>query len=489
MTNPPTRVPPRGGVLPLVTALAVAATLVALLPAAAQRSGRLEGEIIDSVHSRPLVGAMVMITRLAPLPSTLVSAVTDDHGRYRVDSLSPGRYSVLFAHPWLDSLALTLPARIVTIAAGESARADFSVPSATSIVAAACVGLHSPAGTGALVGEVTDADANDAPVPDGVVAIAWEEVVVDRQTLAATSLPHSQAVPINRAGEFRFCGVPTGIWLSLQVQRASRAGSLVPAMVPEDAGLLMTRISYSGTSSRPLNADSSDASGGFLRGSASLQGTVVTTDGRPLSGVLLRVPDAGIGARTDSRGRFALDGLPAGTQALEARRLGYRFEQLKVDLRAGVTSEVELALDRAVNLDSIRVVARRSLYREFERRAKQGGFATYLRQNDIERLSGGTMSSLVRAVPGWRVEGGGFSSVILPPGRGITSLWRVGLGGDGGASVPGCRVNVVIDGMQNMDLAMVVPSEIAAMEFYRDNIGAPMTYRSDCGLVLIWTKR
>lgn len=489
MTSSPTRISPGGGVLPLVTALAFAVTLLASRPTAAQQPGRLEGEIVDSVHSRPLAGAMVMITRLAPLPSTFVSAVTDDHGRYRVDSLSPGRYSVLFAHPWVDSLALMLPARIVSIGAGERARADFGVPSARSIVAAACVGLHSPPGTGALVGEVTDADANDAPVPDGLVVVTWEEVLIDRQTLASATLPHSQAVPVNRAGEFRFCGVPTATWLSLQVQRASRAGSLVPAMVPDDAGLLVTRISYSAASSRPLDPDTSDASASFLHGTAMLLGTVTTTAGEPLPDVLLRVADAGIGARTDSLGRFALDGLPAGTQTLEARRLGYRFEQLKVDLRAGVSSEVEFALDRAVSLDSIRVVARRSLYREFERRARQGGFATYFRQNDIERLSGGTMTSLVRAVPGWRVEGGGFSSVILPPGRGITSLWRAGFGGDGGASATGCRVNVVIDGMQNMDLAMVVPSEIAAMEFYRDNIGAPMSYRSDCGLVLIWTKR
>jgi hypothetical protein len=467
----------------------VVQVLCSALVAQGQRPARIEGRITDSVHARPLAGAMVMLTRRSPEPVMHRSVVTDERGRYRIDSLVPGRYSVLYTHPLVDSLALILPAAELTLAEGEQRQLDFALPSQRAILGAVCAGLSSSANVGAIVGEVTDADASDAAVRDGIVVIGWEELSVDRQTLATHAEPHAQGVRINTDGGFRFCGLPTGTWISMQVQRNGRAGSLVPVMVPEDAALLVTHISYSASSSRPLDTDPADTASAFVRGTATLRGRVTTMDGVPLGDALLRVPDAGIGARTDSAGRFVLERLPAGSQTLEARRIGYRYEQLRVDLHPGVISEVTLALDRAVSLDSIRVVARRSLYREFENRARQGAFGTFLREEDIERLGGNSVASIIRAIPGWRVEGGGYSSTILPPGRGITSLWRAGFGGDAGASAPGCRVNVVIDGVQNMDIDLVKPGEIAAIELYRDGIGAPLSYRSACGLVVIWTKQ
>lgn len=475
---------------PSLALLCLASVFTVAPPARAQQPARIEGTITDSVHTRPLVGAMVMLTRQSPEPATHRSVFTDEKGRYRVDSLLPGDYTVLYTHPLVDSLGLVLPARELTLEAGEHRRLDFALPSSRSIIAAACVGLPYPEGTGALLGEVTNADANDASITDGIVILGWEEMSVDPQTLAAHSEPRVQAVEINSSGGFRFCNVPTGTWLTMQVQRGARAGSLVPAMIPEDAGVLVTHISYSPSSTRSLNADSADTSAVFLRGTAGLRGIATTMSGEPLPDVLLRVPDAGVGDRTDASGRFSLANLPAGTQTLEARRLGYRYEQLKVDLRPGVISEVTLALDRAVSLDSILIVARRSRYPEFERRAQHAGFGKYLREEDIQRMGGNTVGDIIRQMPGWAVIGGIFSTTILPPGRGITSLWRAGLGSPRGTSDGGgvCSANIVIDGMQNMDIDLVRPSDIAGMEFYRNEDGAPYPYRAGCGLVIIWTK-
>ena len=97
---------------------------------------------------RPLTGAMVMLTRQSPAPATHVSVVTDAKGRYRIDSLVPGRYSVFFTHPLVDSLALELPPREVTLEEGEHERLDFALPSAHSIISAACVGLAGAWGGG-----------------------------------------------------------------------------------------------------------------------------------------------------------------------------------------------------------------------------------------------------------------------------------------------------------------------------------------------------
>ena len=33
------------------------------------------------------------------------------------------------------------------------------------------------------------------------------------------------------------------------------------------------------------------------------------------------------------------------------------------------------------------------------------------------------------------------------------------------------------------------PSQVAGIEIYRDGVTAPGTYRGDCGLIVIWTRR
>ena len=75
--------------------------------------------------------------------------------------------------------------------------------------------------------------------------------------------------------------------------------------------------------------------------------------------------------------------------------------------------------------------------------------------------------------PGFRVEGG-FATPRIYTTR--SAFGR-------------CEVNVVVDGLQGMDILFVRPDQIAAMEFYTSWAGAPPGYRAECGLILIWTKR
>ena len=52
-------------------------------------------------------------------------------------------------------------------------------------------------------------------------------------------------------------------------------------------------------------------------------------------------------------------------------------------------------------------------------------------------------------------------------------------------------MNVVIDGMQHMDINMIEPVEIGAMEIYGGASTTPMEYASGspCGAIVIWTKQ
>ncbi len=75
---------------------------------------------------------------------------------------------------------------------------------------------------------------------------------------------------------------------------------------------------------------------------------------RPLSGATVTIRGTSIGALTNASGRFVLSNVPTGTAALEAHYLGYRTGEATVQVAAGSSSEVSIALaEEALSLDEI----------------------------------------------------------------------------------------------------------------------------------------
>ena len=91
--------------------------LVATASLAAQSNGRLTGKVSMRETGGPLHGANVLIVELGR------STLSEDDGSYSFDRVPPGRYHVI-AH--LDSL-FNEAAKVVDIAPGGSAEADFSL--------------------------------------------------------------------------------------------------------------------------------------------------------------------------------------------------------------------------------------------------------------------------------------------------------------------------------------------------------------------------
>jgi 5-hydroxyisourate hydrolase-like protein (transthyretin family) len=458
---------------------------VAIAAAGAQERplGTIQGTVTDSTHSRPAAGAMILLTRLSPEPADFRSAVTDDKGRFRFDTLLAGRYAVAFATTYLDSLELTLPSREVVVAEGAKAEVNFGVPSGATLRAAACPGLQLPKGEGAVVGQVTDADT-DQPLRGAEVAVNWTDLSVDKTTLQPISAPRGGAVPVDSLGRYRLCGVPTDTYLLVQVQHHGRAGSTLSLIVDDDGGVLLRNLSLSKESSRSLAALDSAASApadttplARLTGTATLTGTVRSPAGQPLADAQVRIVDAVGMVRTDSSGHFTLANQPAGTQLLEARRVGYLLSRTPVELRSGKSVETVVILSRIVNLDSIRIVARRSRYPEFERRSGRSGFGRHLNEQQIEQRHAMETSDLIRTMPGFRIEGAGLDARVVST-RGAISF-----------SQGSCATNVVIDGFQHQDINLISPADVGAVEAYPGPAGAPMQYDSACGVIVIWTKR
>jgi hypothetical protein len=449
-------------------------------PLRAQSTGRIEGTVTDSAHARWPEGVSVLAIRTEP-PEHSGGAAVDNRGRYRIDSLPVGRYMVEVSSPFLDSLEITLPAREITVQAGRATKLDFAVPSGRTLRAGACPGLALGAGFGALLGRVVDADT-DAPLADARVVVAWRETTIDRKTLTPRTAERSGAVATDSLGRYRVCGVPTDEWVVLQVQHGGRFGRDVRVMVPDSAGVSVRSLSLSTAASRAIVAGadsaSSDTVAAPLTGTASVAGVVRGVGGLPLGEAQVRVLGARGTSISDARGRFSLSDLPAGTQVLEVRRIGYLLAQQPVELRSGRTVSQDVQLRRIVTLDSIRVLAQRSRYREFEFNRKANGFGKFFTVDSIEKRHPLYTSDLFRVTPGFRVMGFGLDAVV-GSSRGASSI----MGGN-------CAANVVIDGMPNQEINLISPFDIGAMEIYRPGDPAPVQYnRGDCGVIVIWSKR
>ncbi|MEP6991188.1 MAG: carboxypeptidase-like regulatory domain-containing protein, partial [bacterium] len=214
-----------------------------------------------------------------------------------------------------------------------------------------------------------------------------------------------------------------------------------------------------------------------LTGTAVLTGVVRGSEGHPLTRGQVRVRNAVGVAFTDSLGRFALSGLPAGSQLLDVRHIGYLVGQVPVELRSGRSVDVLVTLRRVVSLDSIRVVARRTIYPDFERHRKEG-FGRFLDQTQVEKLHPMEASQIFREMLGFRVQGEGLETKIF------TTHGKFDLSGTGP-----CEVNVVINGIEHQDINFIDPLDIGAVEAYPGPPGAPVQYDRACGVIVIWTKR
>jgi hypothetical protein len=412
------------GTMRLLPACIVAPVLMVIvsLCAAAHVEGqtaRIVGLVTDSVHTRPLVGALVFVTPIAARGGSIRSAFSDSAGRYVIDSLAAGTYAVDFTHPFADSLALNVPPVSATVAEGGHVSADLAIPSTRSLVAVLCPGPPLPEGRGVLVGQITHPD-DDRPLPIASVVVAWTDLPTYRD-ITKLFVSQTGRVNANTAGEYRFCDLPTDTWLELQVQSDERAGSVIRTMIPDSAGIAVFNLSFSPAASYRVvsvvpGVAPDTALQPLLEGSAMIVGRVVGPKGIPLDGALVRLADAAAAVRTDSTGSFTLTNLPPGTQLLEVRRLGYGVSQLPVHLRNGQRLSQTVELSRIIMLDSVRVVAEHATYGDFEVRARSG-LGRFMREREIKASNVADLISLVRMQPGFRVVGTGVEARVYKTRR------------------------------------------------------------------------
>ncbi len=439
--------------------------------AQADRHGRLEGTVTDSVHTRPLAGARVVALAADARPDSRHAASTDSLGRYRIDSLRPGRYLVGLESPLLDSLEITLSPREVAVPEGAVATSDLALPPAAKLRSAVCSGVTLPADRGVLYGHVVDA-ATEAPLAGAVVTVAWRELTVDKVTLRSESNLRTASVAADSAGWYRVCGVPTGTWLSFLLQHRQHSGSAVRTIVDDSLGIAIRHLSLDLTG--PAD-DTSAATPTAASGTARLTGVIRGPAGQPLSSAEVWVLGTNASTRSDESGQFMLGNLPAGTQVIGVRRVGYSPAEASFELRSHATVNGSVRMERVVMLDSIRVVAMRNRYPEFERARKRPGGGRFIGPEEMEWYQRYPLMSDVLRILGFTIVGDG--------------MFARAVGGQGASFGVSCAPNVVVNGVEGQLINDVNPRNVGAIAIGRRFGSGPLQYDTRCGVIEIWTKR
>lgn len=233
--------------------------------------------------------------------------------------------------------------------------------------------------------------------------------------------------------------------------------------------------------------------------SARLMGTAnASSNGGPLSGVMIAVPSLQRFVVTDSTGTFWFSGLPAGPQMIRVAYEGRATQEYEVTLRSGRTQRIKVILDvEAVDLDPIIVDAKavRGSHNFYDRMRLYSGFGRFFTRDDIEGMRPTRISDVLRRDGVW---------IRCNPDCVPTRVYRGYL----------CAVPVIVDGQSSWDFDFdnMAVADVAGIEVYRpgpggrpfgfeprslvdprDVIAPPEGYegfrsRGGCGAIYIWTR-
>jgi len=439
----------------------------------------LQGVAFDSVRREPMTGAIVQVE------GALRFGVADSLGRFLADSIKPGSYRLLIDHPMLDTLGISLVTPTLNFQVDRVTQTYIAVPSAETLVAMFCPAARRSLGPGALVGRVREPDT-DAPAVGARVSLVWYDP--DIAGLPSSMRPTRRAPRVREAivgedGTYRLCGLPEKYEGKLQAQRKD-GGATAEVVVTQDDGLLALRS----VSVAPLTVASITDSAGrprtAARGTARVSGRVVTRSGAPVVSARVGLVGSSAATLTRANGEFLLDSVPAGTQALVVRQIGYRPTEVPVELSSRTPARVTVRLgDFVPELSPVEVVSRRDEglqrvgYLERKRTAATGHF---IDSDQIERRQALLFTDLMRTVPGVRVSQSG--------GQNVLSSTRGATGG-------GC-VTIFVDGAMWQQItpgdldSFVRPQEVAAIEVYSGPQVPPQftTLGQTCSAVVVWTK-
>ena len=444
--------------------------------ASVQGVGRVRGVIFDSLSGRPLRGATVFVSGSNKL------GLSNDLGQFTIDSVGAGRQSISFSTPLLDSLGLSGMINAVQVTAGSVTSVSLATPSFSTLWRSLCPRtLVSRVDSGIVFGSVRNA-ATDAPLRGARAVFSWTAMEASGKSLAMNR--PVLAARTDSLGNFAACGLPTDIAFTME----GEAGTMISG--PVDFTLFTLRIAHrdilistelvppTAAPARPSTRMSAPVitAPKTIRGTSTVSGTVRDAKGAPQSNTLVTAASADTSARTDAEGRYVLARLPAGTQTVRARKLGFGPAAMQVDLRPGQTSQIDIELPSAAPvLATVDVKATRGAgvaRAEFDER-KKIGFGHFIDEKALENRP--DMTSVLSTLPAVKVRRNNMQTSVTI---------------DRGATV--CSPAVFLDGRPSSvdEMTFVQPADLFGVEVYTRAADIPARFLgvNQCGVIAIWTK-
>ena len=446
--------------------------------AAAGATANAVGTVFDSVRLRPLAGARVQVD------SSALVVATDESGRFHIEGIPPGPHRLRVEHPVLDTLGVGLRSETEMYTAGETKASELATPTSESLIAMLCSPAWRARGPAALMGRVREADTGE-PATGAKVSLVWYELDI---TGGVRKVPRVREGGVSADGTYRICGLPAELEGHMQVMRGTLTSGDIPVNFGQESLLLRSMtIAVPGAvvaeAAPPSDSSSKRAAAPRMLGSARLTGRVLSKAGRPLPGARVQLEGTTRAATTRATGDFLLDSLPAGTQTVSVRLLGYAPVEHAVDLSSRAASSITISMDNFVPvLEEVRVSAQRERALDdvgFARRKRTG--QGYYMDGDKINHNSQNFSDVLRSAPGIRVSQSNNRQVI-----------------ESSRDPQGGCVNIWIDGTQWQQMEpgdvddFVKPHEIGAIEVYSP-VNTPAEYspagRSSCTTVVAWTFR
>lgn len=444
-------------------------------------TGTVVGVALDSLHGGALENAVIQL-----LDSQVVKreVLSKERGVFHFDSVPEGRYSLRMLHHSLDTLGVLITSPAFTVTAGETRQVDIGIPPAHRLISILCPAEVLVRGPAAVMGIVRDPDTNEP-----VVGASVQLDNTTKDVFGLTRIPSVRSVTTDAQGRFRICGLPPQVNGKVVATLNGVTSGEVPVAI-DDNELALGGISFSLTNRVVTVTNDSGRVVRVLQGEARLTGTVVNDRGEPVSGARVALVGTMAVAITNAQGNFTLDSLPAGSQIVEIRKIGYGFTERGVDiLTSGNPTPVTLTMERFVaTLPPVHTVANLhdlALKRVgfTDRREKATG--GYLRSGDELNRMTILVSDMLRQVPGLRirrVEDGDSQDNMIEP---LT----------GGIKV--C-INFIVDGnpfkmVEHGDLDRYIqPDLVEALEYYRPS-QVPIEFfgrggPTECSVLVLWTR-
>jgi hypothetical protein len=446
----------------------------------------IRGTVIDSVSGKPVASARVAVY------NTAFQTVADSLGRFAFSDVPAGDRALTIHTASLDSLSASYTVPVTVSGATTIA---VRVPSALQIAGTACGDGY---GSGGIVLGRLKLDDSTGSLA-GTVSAEWK-------TAAGADAPKWVSATADARGRFALCGVPLDTALSLRALTDGASG--------QATGFRVSSAARFGRTELVLRRERTTT--------ATFAGVVTDSTNKPIINAEVMLPDLGKGTGTNEQGVFVLRDLPAGSQRVVVRHVGYGAIETQLMFASGQTLQRHIMMVRSTTLDSVVVTEKSTDHAlddfEVNRRLGLGHFLT---RAELAPQEGRSTGAVLTSIPGIKVYVMGPYAWVGSSRHNATSLHGGGVGKLGldkadslkQAPLWECYALVYLD--RNLiwrgqkytyrtpqgvvtqweplfDINTIPVSSIEAIEFYATGAETPMKYaslNSECGVLVIHTVR